>query len=391
MKILFINDYATDAGGAEISIFLLKDELEKRGHEVKLFASSARNGNQTLQTDSTCYGTLSFIRTYLQTANFSAYFQLKKLLNAWQPDVVHVSLFLTQLSPLILPLLKNYPTLWHLHWYRGICPIGTKRLPSGQNCEFEYGNACLSEKCLPFHQWLPLMRQMKYLEKHKSVFRRIVAGSNFVKTTFEKFGYENIDVIWYGIKQPPSFRFQDFNSKPVIVFAGRLVKEKGVDLLLKAFAEVLKKSPDALLKIAGEGREKKILKSLSAVLNIEKQVQFLGHLSQKNLDDNFADAWVQVVPSVWNEPFGLTVIEGMRRGTPVVAVKTGGISELIAHRETGLLTEAKEKEIADAILQLIDREDLRLRFRNNSSDFVRRYCNVGQYADNFLKIYRELI
>ncbi len=390
MKILLINDFATTSGGAEIAVLTLKDELEKRGHEVKLFASSAKTDGQTLQADVNCFGTLSPWRTYLQTANFSAYFKLKKLLTDWQPDIVHVSLFLTQLSPLILPLLKDYPTLWHLHWYRGICPIGTKRLPSGKNCDADYGIVCLSEGCLPLHQWLPLMWQMKYLEKHKGVFRRIVANSNFVKSAFENAGYENIDVVWCGTNDIQVVEFVEFNAKPKIVFAGRLVKEKGVDLLLRAFAKVLRKCPDAILKIAGDGIERKNFETLSRDLNIESQVEFLGHLSRTELENNFADAWTQVVPSIWNEPFGLTVIEGMKRGTPVIATKVGGITELITHQETGFLIDANEGELVNAILHIIEQEDLRLEIQKNAGDFVQKSFSVEQYTDKFLKIYAEM-
>jgi glycosyltransferase involved in cell wall biosynthesis len=349
MKILFINDYATQTGGAEIIIFTLKEELEKRGHEVQIFASSAGITPIEIDPDYSCLGTLSPLRTYLQVANFLAYFQLKKLLLNWQPDIVHISIFLTQLSPLILPLLKNYPLLWHLHWYRGICLTGTKSLPNGENCKFDYGKPCLSAGCLPVHQWLPLMWQMKYLEQHKLVFRRIVAVSIFVKTAFESAGYSKIDVIHNVTRSQNNHSFAAFNVKPIIVFAGRLVQEKGAALLLRAFAKVSKINPETILKIAGDGIERKKLAALSRALKLQSQVEFLGHISSDELGNQFADAWVQVIPSIWNEPFGLTVIEGMQRGTPIVCTKSGGITELVSHQHTGLLAEANEDELACSI------------------------------------------
>lgn len=393
MKILLINDYAIPSGGAEITVLALKKELEKRGHEVKLFASSAKETHETLQSEVTCYGTLSPLRSYLQVANFSAFRQLRKLLAKWHPDVVHVSLFLTQLSPIILPLLRTYPTLWHLHWYRGICPIGTKSLPNGRNCPNAYGTACLSEGCLPLHKWLPLMWQMSYLRRHKRIFRRIVANSNFVRSAFETFGYDNIDVIWCGTNniQPGTAKRSDFSSHPKIVFAGRLVKEKGAALLLRAFHKVLRKSPQSLLTIAGDGVERENLQSLSRVLGIDSRVDFLGHVSRNQLELMFSDAWMQVVPSVWNEPFGLTVIEGMMRGTPVIATRVGGFPELINHLENGVLTDADEDELANAILHLIEHEPLRVKIRINAEVYVRMNFGIEQYADRFLTIYMEMM
>ena len=391
MKILFINDYATATGGAEIVIFTLQEELAKRGHEVKLFASNANMNGLPSQADAHCYGTVSPLRTYLQTANFSAYFQLKKLLAEWQPDIVHVSLFLTQLSPLILPLLKNYPALWHLHWYRGICPLGTKWLPTGRNCEVDYGPSCLAEGCLPAHQWLPLMWQMKQLEKHKRVFRRIVANSNFVKIAFERAGYGPLDVVWCATNDNKIAKLVEFSATPLIVFAGRLVKEKGVDLLLRAFAQVRQSVPEAVLKIAGEGGERKRLETLAANLGLAAQVKFLGHLSSEKLEIEFGDAWAQVVPSLYHEPFGLAVSEGMRRGTPVIATKVGGISELISHGENGLLVAPDERELAAAILQLMQNESLRNSLRRQAFAFSQKKFSAERFADEFLQIYQEML
>ena len=391
MKILFFNDYSTEVGGAEIAIHDLKKEFQRRGYEAKLFSSSARQSNQKLYADYLCSGTLTSARTYLQVANFSAYYKLKKLLKEWQPDVIHVSMFLTQLSPLILPLLKGYPTIWHLHWYRGICPTGTKHLPSGKSCDYDYGKACVKEKCLPIHQLLPLMWQMKYLEKHKGVFRKIVANSSFVKEVFERSGYKDIEVIWYGIKELTKGDFKDFDTNPTIVFAGRLVKEKGVDQLLKSFALICKEKTNVTLKIAGEGSEESNLKALSKSLNIDGQVQFLGNVTQEKMHKEFASAWVQVIPSIWNEPFGLTVIESMQRGTPVVAAKNGGISELIINESTGFLTQTDENEMAKTILKVLASENLRLKLRQHAHDFVQNHFQFKKYADKFLNMYKEVI
>jgi glycosyltransferase involved in cell wall biosynthesis len=391
VKVLFINDYATPTGGAEITIFILKEELEKRGHEVRIFASSAAIiPIEAHNPVNLCFGTLSRLRTYLQIANVSAYFQLKKILSSWQPDLVHISIFLTQLSPLILPLLQDYPVLWHLHWYRGICPIGTKLLQNGKNCKSDYGKPCLKGGCLPVYQWLPLMWQMQYLEKYKFVFRRIVAVSNFVKTAFETAGYNNIDVIYNAISSHHRNNYDAFNVKPIVVFAGRLVTEKGVDLLLQSFKKVSQTIPDAILKIAGDGIERENLEKLSRTLDLQAQVQFLGHISAAELEIQFADAWVQVVPSIWNEPFGLTVLEGMQRGTPIVATKLGGITEFVSHQHTGLLVDANEDELVSSILLLLQDEELRQKIRQNAFDFVQKYNRADEFADKFIEIYMEM-
>ena len=149
MKILLVNDYGTLTGGAEVQMALLRDELRKRGHEARLFTSSARPSIGESYADYECVGTTSRFRTLLQTLNPWAYWQLRRVIAEFHPDVIHVKMFLTQLSPLILPLLRNVPSLYHVVWYRPICPLGTKMLPDGTTCQVTAGAICYHNRCLP--------------------------------------------------------------------------------------------------------------------------------------------------------------------------------------------------------------------------------------------------
>src|SRR2546428_11767181 len=156
MKILFINDSAVPQGGAEIAIVGMRDALRERGHDARLFASSAGGNGVPSLADYTCFGTASKFRTLLQSANPWAFVALRRVLAEFQPDVVHVKMFLTQLSPLILPLLKRVPTICHVVWYRPICPLGTKVLPDGSSCYSPPGAVCYRSGCLPLRDWIPL-------------------------------------------------------------------------------------------------------------------------------------------------------------------------------------------------------------------------------------------
>src|SRR5712692_8465621 len=126
MKILFVNDYAVPQGGAEILLLDLRDALRARGHDVRLFASNAGQNGSCSLADYTCRGTTSRFRTLLQSGNPWAAMKLRRVLADFQPDIVQVEMFLTQLSPLILPLLRNVRSIYHVVWYRPICPLGTK-------------------------------------------------------------------------------------------------------------------------------------------------------------------------------------------------------------------------------------------------------------------------
>jgi hypothetical protein len=112
MRVLLVNDYGTIHGGAEISTVMLRDGLRRRGHVSMLFRSLARQLDLPRVADVECYGTVSRYRTLLQTAKPSAWRGLRRVLAQYRPDIVHVRMFLMQLSPLILPLLRQMPSIY---------------------------------------------------------------------------------------------------------------------------------------------------------------------------------------------------------------------------------------------------------------------------------------
>src|ERR1700679_3026124 len=112
MRILLVSDYATPTGGAELMVLMLRDALRLRGHDARLLASSARPLGIPSQADYECFGMTSRLRGLTQVANPSAYLSLHRILQNFKPDIVHVRLFLSQLSPLILPLLENVPAIF---------------------------------------------------------------------------------------------------------------------------------------------------------------------------------------------------------------------------------------------------------------------------------------
>ena len=133
MKILLLHDYAARFGGAEALTIALRDGLRERGHDARLLATSAGLDGPSV-ADYECRGTTSSLRTALQVANPSAARAVRRAVAEFRPDVVHVRMFLTQLSPLVLPPLKDIPSIYHAVWYRAICPTGTKLRPDGAVC-----------------------------------------------------------------------------------------------------------------------------------------------------------------------------------------------------------------------------------------------------------------
>ncbi len=199
MKILLVNDYGTDHGGAEVATRTLREGLRRKGHDARLFVSSAAEKSSKPDADYICFGTVSRFRTLVQTANPWSYWSLRRVLAEFQPEVVHVGLFLTQLSPSILLLLREVPSLLYAHWYRPICPLGTKILPDGTACRVPAGKNCYSNGCLPKRDWLPLALQMRLWWRQRNVFDQIVANSQATKRRLMEEGLRVAGVVYPGV------------------------------------------------------------------------------------------------------------------------------------------------------------------------------------------------
>ncbi len=361
MRILLINDYGFINGGAEQSIVGLRAALRECGDEVRIFTTNAGLDDPVRGSfaDETCPGTLSRFRTLVQTANPAAASALKRVLYDFRPDVVHLNLFLTQLSPLILPVLRGVPCVYQVHWQRPFCPTGKRLLPSGRLCAHEAGLCCYRNGCLPLRDWLPLMAQLRMLRLCGGVIDCFVAASRFMEERVREAGYEPVELIPYSV--PPKPARPGLCEPPTLLFVGRLEREKGCGLLLEAWPFVVAQMPEARLEIAGDGPEAGRLREAAAVAGIAGTVRFHGWLNAADLGPLYARAWALAVPSIWEEPFGMVTLEAASFGTPAVVTDRGGLAETVIDGETGLRISLDSSDaamrLADACMRLLgDRE-----------------------------------
>ena len=389
MRILLVNDYATPTGGAELQMLALRDSLRCLGHEVRLFASSAQATPGDNFADYTCFGSTSRFRTLLQTANPWAYWKLRHILREFKPEVVHVRIFLTQLSPLILPLLQNIPSLYHVVWYRAICPLGTKMLPDGTLCQVPAGLVCYRNHCLPLHDWVPLMFQMWLWRRWRNAFSLIVANSEAGKRRLLAEGITGVEVVHNGVtKRDPR---APLSTPPTVAFAGRLVREKGVEMILRAFATLTGRVPEARLLLAGDGPEREHVQRMIIDLGLANNVVLLGHLARQELELHFDQAWLQVVPSRWQEPFANVALEAMMRGTAVVASDIGSLPEIVRNQQTGLLVPPGDVDaFARAFLLLLRDRDLAERMGKAGREVALAHFSQETYAVRILSLYTQL-
>jgi glycosyltransferase involved in cell wall biosynthesis len=134
-----------------------------------------------------------------------------------------------------------------------------------------------------------------------------------------------------------------------VVFAGRIVRPKGIAVLIRAAREV-----DAEFVICGDGRLLEPMRGLTRRIGVQDRVSFTGWLNSERLAQELADASVVVMPSLWPEPFGLVGIEALAAGRPVIASATGGIGDWLEHGVSGLFVKPGDvQDLARALNQLL--------------------------------------
>ncbi|KIT17170.1 glycosyltransferase family 4 protein [Jannaschia aquimarina] len=356
MKVLLINDYGTPNGGAELQMLAIRRDLMARGHEVRLFASDATlvHGYPNA-ADRTAKGRTDLGQVLTQAVNPWAWAALRRELADHPPDMVHIRMFLWQLSPVILPLLRNVPVLYHAAVHKAVCPTGLKLLPDGTSCPHRPGRVCYREGCTAPITWTATMTQLALLRRWRSCIDQLAVLSEPMRAAFEAEGWTDVAVEGNGIDLV-ALR-GPLTDPPVVVYGGRLAREKGVETLLDAFSRLRDRHPTARLLIAGTGPSEPALRQRAAPMG--DAVAFLGHLSRERMEEVFATAWVQVVPSLWHEPFGNVSTEAMARGTAVIASDMGGQRTIVADGETGFLVPPGDvRALSDRLDRILGDRDL---------------------------------
>lgn len=386
MRVLLVSDYGTATGGAEVVLLDLRDELRRRGHDVRLFTSSARPLDVPVEADATGFGTVSRWRTLVQCGNVVAAQALRRELARFEPSVVHVRSYLTQLSPLILPALRDVPSVLHLLDYRSVCPRSTKQLPDGTPCTVDAGVACLRSGCVPLRDWPALELQRRLDRRWRGTFDRVVANSGWVEAKLRALGIDIAETIWNGV--PPVARRAALGPVPTVTFAGRIVPEKGLAQLLEAFAAVLHIVQNARLVVVGDGPALSDAKRLTASLGVSGSVVFAGHVDRSRVATQLAGGWVHVVPSTWEEPYGRSAAEGLMRGQALVVSSVGGLGEL-ARASGGAVTvpPGDVAALSSALIELLTTPDRCARLGAAGREFAVRELTIERFAERFLAVY----
>lgn len=353
MKIIFVSDaiYPYNKGGKEKRLYEISTRLAKYGHEVHIFTMKWWSGEKIIKKDNIVLHGICHLK--------NIYTKNERRRSLWQAFYFGVKLF--------FPLLKeNFDVLdadqipyFHLFSCKLVCLLKRKKL------------------IITWHEVWGKKKWYTYLGKAKGFFSnlieilsvrlpdRIISVSN---TTAEKLNKilnvekEKITVIPNGINTDEINKASKANLKSDCIFAGRLVKHKNVDYLIKAIKIIKQKYKlDIGCVIIGDGPEKKSLENLSKELKLEKNIKFLGFLkTHAEVYSYFKASKVFVSPST-NEGFGITVLEANACGLPAIVVdhQDNAAKDLIVKSVNGYICRLSEKEIADKIQKIITTNNLK--------------------------------
>jgi len=371
MRILQINKFYYLKGGSERYFFELSDMLEKNGHTVLPF-SMADSQNDYSKYNKYFINKVELNKFNLKNIikifyNYDAVKRLKKLIKDEKPDIAHLHNIAHQISPAIINVLKknNIPIVQTLHDYKLICPnckLCNSALPENNIlCEKcitgKYYN-CLLNKCAHNSRAKSFL-QMLEAYWHKKTYQNIalfIAPSQFMKDMCVKAGIPayKIKVVNHFVSEE-IFKNEGKKKKidhknSYLLFYGRLVKEKGIYVLLNALEKTHKQIN---LKIVGSGIEKNNLKIKIQNSKLKGRVEILTARYGEDLYSIIKNSKVVIVPSICCEVLPYALIESIAMAKPIIASKIGGMQEIIKDGINGFLFEpGNSAELAEKIKKL---------------------------------------
>jgi glycosyltransferase involved in cell wall biosynthesis len=374
MKVLLCHNHYQQPGGEDQSFAAEADLLESRGHQVLRF---------TLHNDAVS-GMSRWDIARRTLWNPDTYRRLRVLIRREGPAIVHC----TNTFPLISPAAcyaaraEGVPVVQALRNYRLLCP-NALLLRGGRVCE-----ACLG-KAVP---WPAVVHGCYRGDRAASA---VVAGmltthralrtwTRKVTLFFTLTEFARRKLVEGGL---PAGRvavkpnFIDPDPGPgdgrgvYAVFVGRLSPEKGVATLLAAWQRLPAAVP---LKVIGDGPEAGLVRQAAAR---DRRIEWLGRVPPEEVLRVIGEAAVLVMPSIWYETFGRTIIEAFARGTPAVVSRLGAMAELVDEGRTGLLFEpGSPDDLAAKVGRLLaDPARLAPMRREARREFERKYTAATNY------------
>ena len=180
-------------------------------------------------------------------------------------------------------------------------------------------------------------------------------------------------------------------SAPTLLLLGRLVRDKGFDLALRALSDVIQCHPATRMIVAGDGPARPELESLIAELGLGDRVQFRGWVEPEKVPALINEATLVVMPSRWREAFGLVALQAAQQARPVVAARVGGLPEVVVDGESGILFAREDHaELARGLVRLLDDPSWAIRLGETGRRLAGERFGWNRHLDRYVELYRRL-
>lgn len=394
-----VNKFLYSRGGCENYMLYLAEHLKSLGHEIEFFGMQDEKntvgnsaGLYTMNMDFHTGGLIRFLYPFKIIYSFEAKKKILQVIDDFKPDIVHMNNINFQLTPSVIYGIKKrgIPIVQTVHDYQMICP-------NHLLYNFEKNEIC--EKCLKGSYFHCAKNKCIHGSRVKSIIGAMEARLYALLGTYKKvdlyitpsYFLENKLLSAKKLYQGKTKTIHNFIDKKkftreakecgeYIAFAGRLAKEKGIELL----AETAKLLPEYTFLVAGEGPEKHLLENIA-------NIKLAGFLSGDRLVDFISQAKVFVVPSIWYENCPLSILEAQCLGVPVVTMNNGGMAELVQDGVTGLLiNEPSPEEMAAKLREILENKAYDQMLRENCQNMRQELLNVEDYAEILIKEYEKL-
>jgi glycosyltransferase involved in cell wall biosynthesis len=396
LRLLQVNSLYARAGGVESYLLHVLPALRRAGVEVGVMygvdsQEPLPTGDwQVLHAPALYPGALPLARRLAA---------LEEQVGRFAPDVIQLNAY--DRPEVLAWLCRRWPTLQFLHeHYPLACPGDSKYLKARQDvCTRQVGAFCAVapwvQRCGSVRPWRHLPRYFsarRYLAAAQGL-KRLLVASTHMRDELLRNGFSEEQVVRVplpGLRGEPALvqPVPSAPERPVVLFVGRLVEPKGPQLLLQALAQV---GVRCEARFVGEGPLRPLLEAQARGLGGDVRVSFSGWLEGEALMRAYAEASVVVVPSVWNEPFGLVGLEAMACGRPVVAFARGGIPDWLAHEETGLLVPPKDvPALAAALRRVLEDGALARRLGEAGRRRAREQFAMEQHVHRLMDVYRQV-
>ena len=171
----------------------------------------------------------------------------------------------------------------------------------------------------------------------------------------------------------------------------RLHPRKGVEYLIKAMSEIVKKCSNVKLIIGGTGPEVNKLKLLINELKLQSKIELIGFIKDSEMCNYYASCDIFVFHSLY-EAFGIVLVEAMASGVPVISTQVGAIPEVVRDKKTGILVPPCDPSaLASAIMELIENENLRKRMGFEGRKIIEKEYNWENIVEKYENIYYDLL